>query len=115
MKVDEHMYEIGADVFYSKEFRDTLESHMDYFRKSRDTRAMDVDPQKAEVYDGDLFGFLLYAKIAPKLHWVVMRVNNFFSPTEFGPGVTSLLIPKTGDIESLRQSQKSSGTGTITL
>ncbi len=115
MKIDDRMYSPGADVYYSKEFRDTLESHMDYFRKSSQTRILEVDQHKANVYDGDLFGFLLYSKIEPYLHWVIMRVNNMFSPFEFGPGVTNLMIPQDTLVEQLRQSQKSTGTGSIAL
>lgn len=113
MKIDEKMQDPGADVYYSKEFRDTLEAHMAWLRVQDGGQIDDVEPQKADVYDGDLFGYLIFLKINPRYHWVVMRANNMFSPTEFGPGVTSLLIPKLSLIETLRQAQKSTGTGTI--
>lgn len=115
MKIDELMADAGPDVFYTKEFRDTLEAHMSYFRTSDSVRTLDVDPLQAEVYDGDLFGFLQYAGIELKYHWITMRLNNFFSPTEFGPGITTLKRLEPRIIEQLRQSQKSAATGTITM
>lgn len=113
MKIDDKMQEPGPDVYYSKEFRDTLEAHMAWLRVQAGAQFDEVEAQKADVYDGDLFGYLIYLKINPRYHWVVMRANNFFSPTQFGPGVTQLLIPKLSLVDTLRQSQKSSGTGTI--
>lgn len=115
VKIDADMYDAGADIWYSKEFRDTLESHMAYFRTAASTQPVDVDPQKAEVYDGDLFGYLLFIKAEPRHHFAIMRVNNWFSPTEFGPGVEVIYIPNVTEMEQLRQSQKSTGTGTITM
>lgn len=113
MKIDELMQDPGPDVYYSKEFRDTLEAHMAWLRVQDGVQYDDVSPQKADVYDGDLFGYLIYRNINPRHHWVVMRANNMFSPTEFGPGVEQLLIPKLSLIDTLRQAQKSSGTGSI--
>jgi len=115
VKIDDLMVQPGPDVFYTKEFRDTLEAHMAYFRSSPDVKPLDVDPLQAEVYAGDLFGFLQYAGVEMKYHWLTMRLNNYFSPTEFGPGVTTLLRLEPRVIEQLRQTQKSAATGTITM
>lgn len=115
MKIDDLMEEPGPDVFYSKEFRDTLEAHMAYFRTSSAAKEFDVEPLQAEVYDGDLFGFLQYMGIEAKYRWFIMRLNNFFSPTEFGPGIATLLRMDTRSLEQLRQTQRSSATGTITM
>ena len=115
MKIDERMQDPGPDVYYSKTFRDTLEAHMNWFRTHPDTSVEQVEPHQADIYDGDLFGYLIYLKIDPRYHFVVMRVNNFFSPTDFGPGVVELLVPKLGLVDTLRQTQKSAGTGSIEL
>lgn len=109
MKINSLMFSPGADLYYDKAFRDTMEAHMEYFRSSRKTQVYDVDPQRAVVYQGDLFGFLLEIKIQPQYHWIVMRMNNFFSPYEFGPQVHSLMIPSNAEVDRLKQTQKIGG------
>lgn len=115
MKINEKMINPGPDVFYQKEFYDVLESHMNFLRAHPDNVVVQVDSHRADVFDGDLYGFLQSAQIASKLHWTIMRMNNMFSPYDFGPGVQTLIIPDERAIESLRQTHKSTNTGAIEL
>lgn len=115
MTLDDKMVDPGADVYYSKEFRDVLEAHMAYLRGLTSTVSSLVDGHDADVYNGDLFGYLQYKGMAPMYHWVTMRLNNFYTPIEFGRATKSLLIPNTSEIDALRQSFKSTGTGVIDL
>ncbi len=99
----------GDDLFYSKSFMDTLETHLDFFRKSTSTRVVSVDAKKTAIYDGDLFGLLNELNVEQRYHWLIMRVNNFYSNYDFGPGITSLLIPSQTEIEIIRSSYISTG------
>jgi hypothetical protein len=103
------MISAGADIHYDKAFRDMLESHLEYLREHPKTRTIQVDPQRALVYEGDLFGFFLEARIEMQLHWVSMRVSGLFSPHDFTPETGNLLIPDSGELESLRQAHTATG------
>lgn len=92
----------GNDVFYSKAFMDVIESHLIYFRANTKSTVANVDPKKADIYDGDLFGYLNEQGIAQEFHWIIMRINNLYSNSEFGPQVKILLIPDENEIEQIR-------------
>jgi hypothetical protein len=109
MKIDAKMINPGADIYYDKAFRDMLESHLPYLRTHVKTRTMQVDPQRALVYEGDLFGYLLESHVDVQRHWVTMRTSGFFSPHDFTPETLELLIPDGGEIESLRQAHTATG------
>ena len=104
MQVDNLMLVDGSTTYYDPAFRYTLESHLAYFRAAQDTNAIQVNPNDTIIYDQDFFGFLLSRNIKNCFHWFIMRLNNMFSPYEFGSGFTSILVPNTADLESIRQS-----------
>lgn len=110
MKIDKLMLKYGPDVYYEKAFMDTLEAHMEYLRNSPKTQSISVDSHKAVIYEGDLYGYLLEERIQPQYFWTIMRMNNFYSPHEFGPTTESLVIPNFADVDILRQTQKISST-----
>lgn len=109
MKINKAMFNPGPDVFYDKSFRDTLEAHMTFFRESPKTHAMQVEPHRATVYEGDLFGYLSERLYAPAQHWLIMRVNGFFTPHAFGLATEELLIPDTTEVEFIRQGFMATG------
>lgn len=92
----------GEDIFYSKEFMDVIESHLDFLRTSSNTRILDVDPKKADIYNKDLFGFLMEQKIPSKYHWCIMRLNYMYSSYDFGPVNKTLYIFNPSDLEKIR-------------
>lgn len=104
MKINRDMVGDDSSDYYKESFRHTLESHMPYLRSAQTTTTIPVSTFNTEVYDKDLFGFLTSVRIKPCYHWVVMRVNDMFSPFDFVSGITTLLIPSTKELESLRQS-----------
>jgi len=106
MKIDELLFSEGSADFYDPSFRFTLESHVAYLRASRQTYVINVQPHDTVVYNQDLFGFLNQAKVPAYLHWLVMRMNNFFSPYDFNSECVSLKIPSSKEVEVFRQSWK---------
>lgn len=109
MDINGKMIPQGADIYYDDAFRSILESHMVYLRNHSNTRTAEVDPQRALVYEGDLFGYLLECNIPASLHWVTMRVSGFFGPQEFGPETQEVVIPDSGVLEYLRQAHVATG------
>ncbi len=106
MQVDKLMFEEGSSDFYDPSFRNTLEAHLAHLRTSRDTFPVNVLQHSTVVYNQDLFGYLNEIKTPAHLHWLTMRLNNFFSPYDFNSDCTRLLIPSSKEVESLRQSWK---------
>ena len=104
MQVDSLMQVDGSATYYDPAFRYTLEAHLAYFRASQTTYLIQVDPNDTVVYNQDLFGFLLNRNIKNCFHWFIMRLNNMFSPYEFGADSSSILVPNTKELESIRQS-----------
>lgn len=109
MKVDGLMIVPGDDIFYSKGFMDVLEAHLDYLKKSTLTNVFIVDKDLAYPYIADFYGYLSFRGIAPKNHWVCMRLNGYLSPFDFKADVDTLMIPSSQDIEMIRSSYVNSG------
>ena len=108
MLIDKFMVNTGESIYYDEAFRATLESHMGFLRSSDKTRTVSVVPQKADVYNGDLFGYLGEVGIPYQYHWIIMRVNAFTSPYDFGSETYTLLVPDQKEIETIRVAHISS-------
>lgn len=107
MKILDEIKNPGSPDYYDPSFRNTLESHLKYLREDAPgTYSVTVQPMAPIVYNQDLFGYLTEMKVEPYLHWLVMRMNNFFSPYDFDDKCTSLIIPSSKDVDVLRQSWK---------
>lgn len=105
------MFTTGPSDYYTDAFRQVLEDHMWYLRGITSTQPQTVSPQEAWQNEGDLYGFLAgKLNIEPQYHWVVMRLNNFTSPTQFGKHVNQLLIPSFTLIEQLRSAFNTAST-----
>lgn len=103
----------GNNTFYSKGFMDVIESHLNYFRNSPNSYMVQVDAKKLSIYDGDLFGYLNERRVEQHYHWIIMRVNNMYSNSDFGPGKNTLIIPSDTEIEQIRSMYIA--TGSISL
>ena len=104
MKVDDYMVNSGNSDYFNPLFRYTLEAHVPYLVGLPSTRSISVDPHDTIVYNQDLYGYLLAVGVLQCYHWITMRVNGYFSPTEFDSSATLILIPNSNELESLRQS-----------
>ncbi len=104
MKINNLMLPEGSKDFYDPSFQNTLEAHLMHLRESETTYVTSVLVINTILYRRDLFGYLNKIKVPTYLHWLVMRVNSFFSPYDFTEGVSQLLIPSSKDVEILRQS-----------
>jgi hypothetical protein len=109
MNVNRLSIQEGSPVYYSKNFMDVMESHLDYLRNSSKSSSFIVDKNIAEVYQGDFFGYLNYRGVQQKYHWIYLRVNGYLSPFDFKPNVDSLIVPSTEEIEQIRSSFINSG------
>lgn len=109
MKLNEMMTPFGADIYYSNSFRNTLETHLEYFRKSSKTRTFEVPEDKADIFEGDLMGYLCDVGVEIYLHWLIMRMSGLKSPQDFGKSTLFLIVPDKMELERVRQAFSTSG------
>ena len=107
MSIDSLMAIQGASVYYGPSFRNVLEDHLTYLKGLDSTTVINVEPIVAYKYEFDLYSLLFYYDIPMHLHWLVMRLNGFTSPTEATADITSLLIPDSTVVDQIRQSHMS--------
>lgn len=94
----------GNPRLYDDAVRVMLENYLPQIRAASTTKVIDVDPHDADVYDGDLAGYLFnVAQQAFDIHDLIMRMNYMSAPTDFGRNVTRMLIPDRTDISRLSQ------------
>ncbi len=106
MLINTKMFVEGSSDYYDPSFRAVLEAHLPLLRQSARSYRVTVGPNKTIVYNRDLFGFLNEINVDANLHWLVMRMNNFFSSYDFTSPCDSLLMPHSEDVDKLRQSWK---------
>lgn len=102
MSILNELLDAGPDVYYTVEFRKTIEDHMTYLRTHTDTTILTVEPFIAYKYRGDLYRVLHHYNASAYLHWIIMRMNNWTSPTDFNENVTTLMVPSPTVIERMR-------------
>lgn len=107
MSIDSLMSAQGASIYYDLSFRNVLEDHLTYLKNLESTTVLAIEPIIAYKYKFDLYSLLFHYNIPMHLHWLVMRLNDFLSPTEATSELTSLLIPNSSVIEQIRQSHLS--------
>jgi len=95
--------DIGPAVYYDDAFRAVLEQHMPYLRSHTKTAVDEVDQREALLYEHDLFGFLMMRKAPKMLHWIIMRMNDMYSPFEFERTTTRLIRPDQTTVDLIRQ------------
>lgn len=96
----------GGAMYYDDAFRNVLEDHLTYLRGAPTTQHLNVAPGDAYRFEYDLYGFLSKFAVPAQLHWVVLRLNKFTSPEEFGPDCQTVLVPDAGAVSQILQSHK---------
>lgn len=106
MQIDSLLSQDGSSDYYVESFRSTLEAHMSYLKTASSTIVQTVDIQMTIVYKNDLYGYLNEINIKPCMRWVVMRLNDLLSATDFNSSVVTVLIPSEQELERIRRSWK---------
>jgi hypothetical protein len=103
------LFNPGPSVYFTDAFRRVMEDHMGFLRTHPATQLVVVSAQDSDwAFEHDLFGFLQNIGVAPRFHWVAMRMNNYTDPTEFGASASLLLLPPQNVIEQIRSAYMTS-------
>lgn len=113
MYIDKKAVSPGENIYYDPSFRVTIEAHLEFLRASTKSNIVDIQQNKAAIYEGDLFGYLAEAGIDLKYHWIIMRVNKMTSPYMFGAHTETLIVPDQTQLEIIRSAHMSSGQITL--
>lgn len=74
----------GDSLMYDPAFRQVLEVHLPVLRTTRYIEERTIEPTLIDRYQGDFYGLLASLQIPLDQHWLIMRLNGFKSPREFG-------------------------------
>ncbi len=110
MDINNYSYSEGPSIFYNDGFRSVIEAHVEFLRNHAETRSLYLEPNDVYIYEFDMYGLLMKNHIQPYMHWIVLRVNNLYSMTNFPKDLSELLIPSDGIINQLRQIYQTSNT-----
>ncbi len=105
-KLDQFLKEAVPAVVYDESFMDVLEDHLTWFKTSSKTTTVAVTPNQADVYSFDLAGLLIALNVPLRVHWLVMRMNDYTSFCENDNTLTSLLLPDLATFDQLSQVQQ---------
>ena len=95
----------GSSAYYDEAFRNELEVHLPYLRFSALSYDINVPPDLAYRFEGDLYGLLIALISMPKqYHWITMRMNDMRDPTEYRRNRLVLRLPQVTDIDGLLSS-----------
>jgi hypothetical protein len=96
--------------FYSNEFRNLIENHLQILKNtSKVTSSTPIDGIKEIKYRGDFNGLLMSIDIPIHLHWVTMRMNDLAGPTDYQGNLDIILIPDVNYIDFLYRRFLNSG------
>lgn len=98
----------GSDIYYSQDFRNIFEDHLNYIlnTKQLNITTKTVDPNTAARFAGDFRGLMLEMNIAPELHWFNMRLNGYTSTSDYDGSKTTVDVIDPSVISSLMSSYK---------
>lgn len=80
-------------IYYHQPWLRTLESMMDLIHQDPGVNILSIEPTLGLRYQGDFYGLLVANQIPAKYHWIIMRLNNMTSPTEYTGEVLSIIVP----------------------
>lgn len=94
------------DGYNSQSFRESLESMMQYLKTHSTTTVQVMGDYENVRFKGDLAGWLLTLNIRENYHWVVARMNDLSTPSEYDGLSKSFRIPDTTLIDTLLQKHR---------
>lgn len=80
------------DKAWSREYLNLIDTHYEYLLE--DAVEVEVPPFMADVYTGDLFGYLRENQVDDIMFFPIMVINNLTNQQKFDSSVTKLKIPK---------------------
>lgn len=100
-RLTDTMHDSVPSVFYTEQFHSMLESHILELVSSSATEVLQIDKALANQFEGDFFGLLTALGIAANYHWVGMRCNGLYSPTDYRSTLINIIVPAYGEVDEI--------------
>lgn len=95
------IYSNESAPYFEPDFRQVLESHLEYLKVTGQYRTEIVNNKYMGQYIGDFYAILQGMQINARYHWIVMRLNGFTSPIQYSGQLLEIFIPDTNVIDSI--------------
>jgi len=70
-----------------------LETHIPFLKAHSETKLIEVTGREGDMYCGDFYGLLDSLSIDKKFHYLIMRMNDLVSSTDYTGERLAFLIP----------------------
>lgn len=101
-----NMVDQGDSIFYTKKYRQMIEDHIPYLKLNRNLTTITLAPLVSFKYAADFYGLLFHLLIPMEYHYMVLRLNNFKSPSDFTGTESSIKMLETDIIRKLVNTMK---------
>jgi hypothetical protein len=101
MTVLSEMSASGPAFFFTQTWRLLVESHLTWLRARNESDIVVIQPHIGYKYEGDLYGALTECRVPQYLHWIIMRMNGLYSPSDFNGTGVSLMVPTIDTVQQL--------------
>ena len=91
----------SRNVFYETGFRNLIEEHLTYLRDNKSVETIMVEHNLRYKFEHDLYGYLTAKDYPREYHWIILRVNDFHTTSEFTKETTMLIVPNLTQVENL--------------
>lgn len=108
MSISNQMIDEGPEIHYSRSFRNTLETHLKYLREHPDSDYLPVEAHIAHKYQADFYGLLRHYRVAEEIHWLILRLNGYTSPTQYDSDLFNILVPSNDAVLNIRKAFRTS-------
>lgn len=93
-------------------FNDTLyyhvvEDQLPLIRQREDTRYQTLTPMERHRFEFDFYNLLVHLNIEHARHWLTLRLNGMYNPSEFREHMEGIWIPSANALDSARQHYQS--------
>lgn len=97
----------GPAVFYNQAFMTALEYHVPLLKNHPKAILLNVKPAEAYQFTGNLYGLLTSLGVPKQYHWIIMRCNDMYSPSEYDEALTALIQPPFDEIDIIQSTWSS--------
>jgi hypothetical protein len=91
----------GGSIYYQQAWRNNVEFHLPYLLSDAGTSSFAVTPSDTIKYNFDFYGLLQAYGKPVNLHYIIMRMNNLKSPTDYDGSFSSIVVPSSTTVQRL--------------
>lgn len=91
----------GPDIYYRSDVRDVLEVHVPYLLRDSKTSSVAIEPSVAVKNENNFFDLLNDLSYPMYLHWIILRMNGYYSPVEYMSDKLEILVPSKDTINRI--------------